>query len=388
MLSNKITFSDFDISEGKISFVYKEEGEKHTKNSIVFELAPSIIPRKDLIAISLSTLCAKKYDAIHFDLKMSNRALSAISNFTDATVTSLDTFDILIDQKKGGNVTLNFSGGFDSLAAKCLMPDNTKLVSMDYGGRFSREKTFFEKFDTCIVSTNLLETPLRYNSWSMMGIASILFSDYLGTTYQTFGSILEAGPNNFSDNPVAAKNISFPPFAAAGMENAPYVLGLTEIGTLRVLSHFSPELISGSLDSLASPGEEKRYRKQVLTLIESEKSKKDFKLNLVDKPSKPHFKFGQSFAVDFLSLYVIKNTGLDTASHTLSDIPDEAVQLANKLTLDFYERVNPKFLVNFPKPLLPNYLSKLGQVGILPYTDNDWKEFNEVRSFLSKNYTI
>jgi hypothetical protein len=357
-------------------------------NTIFFKLSPAIKPREDLIALALSTLCAKKYSSIHYDINVSEAILFAISKFTDADVTASFSVDNGFQRKRRSTVTLNFSGGFDSLAAKCVMPDHTNLVSMDFGGRFSRERAFFENFDTCIVSTNLLETPLRYNSWSMMGIASILFSDYLATDFQTFGSILEAGPNNFSDQPVAARNISFPPFLAAGMENAPYVLGLTEVGTLKVIGHYDPDLIAPSLESLATPGEEKRFRKQVLSLITSEKISKDFNLNIIQRPSQPHFKFGQSFAVDFLAIYVIKNAGVDIASHTVREIPDEVVKLASRLSLTFYERLNTNFVNHFPKNLVGGLLSKLGDAGIVPYTASDWNEFYQVREVLSHYYEI
>lgn len=389
---SKILFTEFKIDKGFIEFKYTEiDGES---GNIYFKLTPAIKPNEDLIAIALSTLCGRKYSEIYYELNVSSKTIREISNFTLANVTvkkekSINKKRTLsIFNKRKINTTLNFSGGFDSLAAKYLMPDDTKLVSMDFGGKFERERIFFNKFNTCVVSTNLLETSLRHNSWSFMGIASILFSDYLKTDYHTFGSILEAGPNNFTKSPIASKNISFPPFKAAGMENAPYVLGLTEVGTVKVLAHFKPELVAESLDSLANPGEEKRYRKQVLATIYEQKNGVNLNLNIVTPPAAPHFKFGQNFAADFLSFYIIKNAGLEIALYTISEIPEEVIDTSNKLTLSFYEKINPNFLTNFPKPLLSNYLSKLGEVGILPYTAEDWEEFRTVRNILSKYYEI
>lgn len=382
----KISFYNFDINEGYIKLTYnisdKDIGE------LFFELSPSIRPRNDLIATALSTLCGRVYSEIHYDLEVSRSVISGISKYTLADITVLKSGGNTAKRLRRNNTTLNFSGGFDSLAAKCLMPTGTKLVSMDFGGKFSRERKFFENFDTCIVSTNLLETPLRRNSWSFMGIASILFSDYLDTDYNTFGSIFEAGPNNLSDNPVAAKNISFPPFKIAEMENAPYVLGLTEIGTLNVLGHYSPELVKESLESLATPGEEKRYRKQILSQIAEERLGLNFDLNIIEPPKRPNFKFGQSFTADFLSMYIIKYAGIETASYTISDIPYEAKNIVDKLSLDFYDRVNPNFLENFPKALLGDLMLKLSEANILPYTQKDWEELFIVRSFLSKYHSI
>lgn len=392
--SRKISFTDFELTNGYIGFSFdikcglEEIGEENS-GFIYFKLMPDILPRSNLIAIAISTLCGRKnYDNIHFDLNVNSSIITDISKFTLAKVTSKPSFEHPIKRKNKNNITLNFSGGFDSLAAKCLMPEEHSLVSIDYGGRFSRERQFFEKFSHCIMETNIVDSPLRKNSWSFMGIASILFSDYLETNYYTFGGILEAGVNNISENPIAAKNISFPPFLAAGMENAPYVLGLTEIGTLKVIANYHPELIASSLDSLANPGEEKRYRKQVLASILSEKMEMDFGLNIIDRPSKIHYKFGQYFAPDFLSFYVIKNAGEEIASHTISHIPYEVVEAAERLSLNFYERVNTNFLVNFPKQLRSDLLLKLDYADVIAYTEADWKEFNEIRQILSKYHKL
>ncbi|MBU4536083.1 MAG: hypothetical protein KKF16_09775 [Euryarchaeota archaeon] len=389
--SNKISFTDFELADGYIGFYFdaqNEEEEEEEEGIIYFELTPAIKPRSDLIAIALSTLCGREYSNIHWDLNVSSSTVKAISKFTQAQVTTKNSFENLIIRKKSNNITLNFSGGFDSLSAKCLMPSNTNLVSMDFGGRFSGESEFFKKFKTCITKTNLVDFTLRKNSWSFMGIGSILFSDYLATSFQTFGGILESGPNNISDTTMSANNKSFPPFKAAGMESAMYVLGLTEVGTLQVLGHYASKLISPSLDSLASPGEAKRYRKQVLASIVSGKMEKDFGLNMIDPPSKSPFKFGQNFVEDFLSFYIIKNAGIEIASHNISDIPEEVLKLSDSLSLEFYEKLNPKYYSNFPKPLLSGLMSKLTAAKIHQYSQKDWEEFFQVREILSQYYTI
>lgn len=402
-LMNRILFTDFEIVSGLINLKFKENYGEY--QNLYFQLKPAIIPNNNLIALALSTLCGTKYGEIHFDLDISSDTLREISNYTGSEVISteklnkkntsksklsfLNLFGKLNNKKTDNNgIVLNFSGGFDSLAAKALMPENTKLVSMDFGGKFSREKKFFRNFDTCIVSTNLVETPLRYNSWSFMGISSILFSEYLNVKYYTFGGILEAGIANLYTNPPAAKNISFPAFSSAGMTNAPYTIGITEVGTIKILAHFYPELISKSLDSLANPGEEKRYRKQVLAKILENKTRSNFNLNILDKPSKVHFKFGENFAADFLSFYIIKYLGLEIASHTVSDIPSEVVILAEQLSLDFYEKVNPLFLEKFPEFLINDFLKKLNEAGIQKYNNTDWEEYGKVRNVLAKYYDI
>src|SRR5699024_8281135 len=98
---------------------------------------------------------------------------------------------------------------------------------------------------------------------------------------------------------------TFPPFRAAGYINAPYVLGLTEIGTLTALLSTTPNLISESLLSVASPGEEKLYRKALLAKIVASRLGTTIHLPEIKTPTTPHFVFGKNFALDLLSLYVI-----------------------------------------------------------------------------------
>jgi cyanophycin synthetase len=388
---SKIIFTDFDLTEGFIGFYFKVtdlENEEDYDGNVYFELSPKILPSSDLIALALSTLCGTKYSNVHIDLNISPSILNSISKFTLANVTAKSNFDNFKPNEQLNKITLNFSGGFDSLAAKCIMPDDTSLVSMDFGGNFSRERTFFGNFSPCIVKTNLLSTLLRYNSWTFMGIASILFSEYLGTNYQTFGNILEASLDNFSSKLYNVRHFSAPPFIAAGIESAPYVLGLTEVGTIKLIAHYHPELIDKSLISLANPGEEKRCRKQFLAKIVTQKLRMALNLDMVDCPSKILFKFGQNFAGDFLSFYIVKNAGMDIASQALNDIPKEVEATVETLRLDFYERYNTNFIINFPQTLKSDMLSKLTEAGIEAYTEADWKEFKIIRQFLSQYHEI
>lgn len=385
-----IKFYNFNISDGEICLSYKD-GEKN--GNLIFELTPKIKVHNDLICIALSTLCGRgKYIQIEFDIPISNYAKKEIEEFCQASVIlpeSNELYDEIksINLSNRENIALNFSGGFDSLAAKYLMPKNTILTSMDFGGRFAREGVFFRKFNTNIVKTNLLDTHLRYNSWSFMGISSILFSEYYNIKYITFGGILEASINNISNNPVAMKNITFPPLKAAGLINAPYTLGITEIGTAMTILHHSPELVEMSLDSLANPGESKKYRKQLITHIVSNKMNIGIKINKFDEPNHK-LSFGKNFADDFLLFYFVKNLEKGLTLRLFDSIPDEIYELSEKSSFTFYERLNPNFLVNFPQELRGELLKNTSDVGIIPYTKQDWTELNEVLSILSKYHSI
>lgn len=351
-----------------------------------FEFSEPVAISNDNVAAALTTLCGKTFSDVHFDFDTSDDALVHAKVMTGAKVTNTGKASAATTPRRGG--LLSFSGGFDSLAALCLMPEDTALVSMDFGGRFARERSFFEKFPTTTVATNILETGLQRNSWSFMGSGAILLGDHHRAQYHTFGSILEAGPDNMRVSPVAARNNTFPPFKAAGYSNAPYVAGLTEIGTLLVMAHYRRDHIRESLSSLASPGEEKLYRKQVLTQVVSERLGVDIPIALSPEPPRPHFAFGQNFTLDLLSLYVTKYGDATTASELVSDIPDEVTSLAKNLDLTFFERANPTIYQHFPAPLLGGLADRLAQANISFYTETDWIEFRQVREVMAKFYPV
>ena len=150
-----------------------------------------------------------------------------------------------------------------------------------------------------------------------------------------------------------------------------------------MVTKYYPELVTESLASLAAPLSEKRYRKQILTEIVCERYKRDIFLpDLLDPKLQEIVPFGTNLAKDFLALYIIKHRGVEWAEKTLSDIPQDAIRLAKCLKLDFYERLNPRFLVTIPENLKPYYTKRLKLAGIYLYEAVDWDEFKQVQQFL------
>ncbi|MFD2830007.1 hypothetical protein [Corticicoccus populi] len=380
----KITFEQIKIKPGYIKAEYSDGDTNHY---IEFELSDPIIIRDDLIALSLAALCGKKYESINFDLNISEKTKKDIEKFTASTITTKLNNSPTLISKKFGNHTVNFSGGFDSLAAIPFLPQNHSLVSMDFGGHFKREMNMINKFDTHIVKTNILETDFRKNSWLFMVIGSILYSDYLNTEFNVFGSIINAA---FMQNSNYVKTYNTPTLVqSAGMKNIPYTQPLSEIGSLRVSTYNFPHLINESLKSLANPKEEKRFRKQLLLEIEIDRFNHDIELtDTVSEPTNQYFKWGDNFLVDQLSFYIMKYKNYDIASLTISDIPKEAYDLAQNLNLSFYDRYYTDVLKFVPKQFRSKYVSNLEQANILPFEENDWKEYREVNKFLSNYHTV
>lgn len=383
---NSIEFSEFEVSRDAVfSFRATETLTDHlpVEHLVEFKLPEFFVPANELMALSASTLCGRKYQKIHINLDIDFVCMKSIVELTQAIVTSKSVRNS--SRLVGPNIGLNFSGGFDSLACRALLPPDTKLISLDFGGRFAREKEFFKDFNTNIITTNLLNTGLHKNSWSFMGIGSILLRDHLGLGTYTFGGILEASPANMMPN-YNYSNPGFPPFTGSGMSPAPVAIGLTEVGTVKVLARYCPDLVGGSLKSVANPNEAKLYRKFLLARAAEDLEGARFDLPEVDRPIQPWFSFGQSFADDFLSFYIIKNLGYNTLENAISNIPEEVIFLSKKLSLKFYERFNPAFYLSFPISIKEKTYSRLISAGIDPYTEQDWHELNEIRKVLVKFY--
>src|SRR5699024_850330 len=285
------------------------------------------------------------------------------------------------------NHVLNFSGSFYSMAALQFLPNNSSLVYMDFGGSFTREIQMIHKFNSHTVKTNILETDFRKNSWLFMTIASILYKDYLDTSYNVFGSIINAA---FMQNSNFINKFSTPYLIqGANMTNIPYTLSLSEIGTIKIGCQSYPELMDDSLKSLANPKEEKRFRKQLLLEIEIERSGLDINLtDTLEKPYKQYFNWGDSFLVDHLAFYIMKYRDYDTASLTIKNIPEEAYKLSQELNLNFYDRYYTDVLKYIPKVFRSSYVSKMGELGILPFEEKEWKQYRQVIQYLSNFYAV
>lgn len=364
-----------------------DDHERVESHHLSFEFDRPIPIRSRNVALALSTLCGRAYSHITYDFEVDAAAIRSIETFTQAQVSALIVSGSDPWRDSGKGHLLSFSGGFDSMAAMAIMPSDTRLVSLDFGDRFSRERKFFETFDTLRVSTNLVRTPFRANSWLFMAIGSILANPYYNCNFHTFGTILEAGEDGMSVKPVSVSRPNDLPLSLAGLDNAPYVAGLTEIGTLLVVSRYFPDLLTRSLLSLASPGEEKLYRKSVLAQAVLDRVGIDADIPDISPPARPHFAFGDVFALDFLIVYLSKYVDRNTIDRMLRDVPDSVIEFSRKKELTFYERLNTTHFSSLPASLRASAYERLQAAGIELYTESDWLEYAQVRYLLRPNHS-
>src|SRR5699024_10734053 len=255
----KISFENIKQEAGYIKADYQDENYAHF---IEFELNVPIYVREDLIALALATLCGTKYNVISMELTVRKITKEYIEKFTKAELfIKTNEYSMVVSKSKDKH-TLNFSGGLDSLASLPFLPKNSSLVSMNFGGHFKRELAMIKKFESHIVTTNILDTDFRKNSWLFMLIGSILYKDYLDTSFNVSVGVIGAG---FLKNSSFITNYATPILiSAANMKSIPYTLSLSEIAAIKIASQNYPDLMDDSLVSLANPKEEKRFRKQLL----------------------------------------------------------------------------------------------------------------------------
>lgn len=348
---------------------------------LTFQMPERFVPANDLIGLAISTMTGTKYDRIDIDLPLTQRTQFAIEKLAGATVNA-PRLALPQSAPAGKNIALNFSGGFDSLATLALLPEETKLVSMDFGGAFQREADYFRSFDTAIIQTNFRDQGFAKNAWQFMGIGTLLLRDYLEIGAYSFGSILEASPWNFASKDHA--NMPQPVFAAAGMRQVNPALGLTEIGTVMLLVKYYPDEVLASLKSLAAPGSEKLNRKIMLLNIVQDLLETDIGVTIQQDRLTPHFEFGRSLATDFLALYIMKKKGQEQADQLVSEIPPSATDFVASRSLNFYERLNTIFADSLLKDDRNRLYTQCLGAEILPYSEKDWIEYRETVAFLSQ----
>ncbi|AIY00880.1 hypothetical protein ART_1281 [Arthrobacter sp. PAMC 25486] len=367
-------FSD----DGRLSLdIVTAHGVKH----LFFDMHDAGMPSFDSIASTVGLLLGRGNAGINFGFPVSARTLEAVAAHCRCEVRSAKVATA-VRHPASSRVGLAFSGGFDSLMARDLLPAGTALLSLDFGGRFARERAMFSAFDSHVVGTNLVDIGLNRNSWSFMAAANVLLRDSLGLATLSFGTVTEARPKYFrfggQTQPVGSTMD-----AVTEMPIFNPVLGLTEVATARyALTHY-PARVDDILKSVANPGEEKAYRKQLLLLAANAHAGNAVAPPADALPAQPILTWGSSLAADFLSLYLMKHLGAGVVQKLYKQpVPDAAKLLVDKLELNFFGRVNANFYQGHDRSLQSGMYRKLLLAGVEPYGSQDFHEFAQVAALL------
>lgn len=377
-----ITFRNLSVAPTRIEVEATTPQDSHV---LWFSYDRSMHVSEDAVAAALSTLCGTKFDQIHFDFGVSPQLLEGIAGFTRASVTSNEK--TAATDFRGSNITLSFSGGFDSLAAYRLLGDEAQLVSLDFGGWFEREAHFFKRFDPLVVSTNARSTPSQQqsfarNHWTFMAIGAILSAEHLETGFHVFGSILG---EKFSRPAVAAK---VPPLDMLGIPTVPVTDGISELGTAKILVQTDASMLTASIDSLAGAKDRKRFLKILLARTMADELGVELSLPSVPKTWNQKIGFTSSYTTALTALYLISRGKADAIAPLYESIPRSAFEITDGLKMDFMTKVNTDFYQAVPPTLGGLLTENLLRLGFAAYSEEDWVEAKLVRSYLNRLFGV
>ena len=363
-----IKFKNVDISsQGVISCeVIKEE-----TNIFQISLPYSFTPKSDLLASAFCAIAGREFDRIEIELPVGKDLLKRLESHTQAKIISGSGADIR--RRKGTATALNFSGGFDSLAASNLLP-NAHLISLDFGGRFSRERDYFEEYDPFIFETNLTNLGLNRHSWQFMSIGTILLRDELNLGYYSFGSIMAGSLPRLLESSVDQSRSGVATANDLGMVMRNPVAGISEVAALSLVASTSPEELVRVLKSVALPKEEKYLRKhQMLSAVGK---LRNLPVALPEiSIAKPRRYWGGNFATDLSSMFVAKILGPEVVGESyLGGIPSEVTSLIEDLSLNFMTRFNPHAYGGVQREVISEWYKEFSLRGIQPFERNDWEE--------------
>lgn len=377
--SSVIHFKNLEVGKNRVDVVIEEAQQEH---SLFFEFDRAIEPSSQEIAHALSTLCGKKYSHIEFDFEVPSNTVEHIAKFTGAEVNAVHSAPVENSEFTDGNI-LSFSGGFDSMAAKALMPDDTHLVSLDFGGWFTREAEFFKKFAPITITTNARRIPdqptsFARNHWGFMAIGAILTRSYLGARYHTFGNILgtefqSAGPSR----------VKLAPLENLGFIDAPYTNGITELGTAKLMTLAYPDLLGDSIESLAGKRDRKRFLKIALIHAVTSDSKILESIPPAEHEWNSPVSFESSYTTSLGALALYSQDKGHLIEPIFDQVPEASINFARSHDFSFMQKINWDKHQHMEPVLMGDFWTKLSKFGFTPYTEKDWKSVSAVRSHLN-----
>ena len=300
----KIRFYNIVSIKGSITFKVESKEEFGKSIDIYFKFDRRVKLYNDQIAYLLSTLCGEQYEAIEMDLDITKEIKKNVEEYTKAKVKANIVDEVEIpDRSKYKNITICFSGGFDSLACMYALP-KAKLAAVDFGEWFEREAKFFMRFKPKTVSTNIRRSNIRLdkNTWTFMGCSIIIYCDFFKTKYNVFGTALEDPIIQLEKNSYTFNVQETAPFKYLGFKDIKLVNGLTAVGTAMMVLKYGRPYLNDALIALASTHDEKRYRKQTILDILCKKQGLDLEYEHVGA-LKDKIPFGKrSIFVDFVFL--------------------------------------------------------------------------------------
>lgn len=365
----KISYIDFDLDFQHFITV---PDNKKIERSDFFRLAIFARPKNSNFYTILGTSIDERHKSdIEKNLKCEVRAYTHPSRAFKGNIEAMPSDSYLC-----------FSGGFDSVAANYLLGESSKLISIDFSGEFSREATFFKKFN-----------PINFK-WTLRGKQphnKIIFNENLDWRFLIApatllqkenpvciltGTILEASPFWFSGQ----KRADFSTYSQSTLGTGATVIGpvssISEYGTTLIANYcLSKDELEESLTSLAAPQSFKLYRKKVLLSIINQD-------NLPKRPEiiKKHF-FGSSFGEDIVALYVAWKIGGEWAKKNYVDnLPDGW----GEIDMQYFERINIENMKLIDCKFRDFLVGRMKDLGLSFCDNDDLNNIEKTKNFIAR----
>lgn len=258
------------------------------------------------------------------------------------------------------------------------MLDAPVLISLDFGGRFARERAAFVPFSGFVFETNLVDLKLNRYGHDFMAVGSVLLRDELSISRTHYGSILGASLPSVLKGPSRGPEARERLLNEVGIQLTNPVAGVTEIGTMKIVAKTRPALFTSTLATVANPREEKFTRKGQLLAAVSEELHLGLAIPEV-VPSRQPAVWGANFTTDLSSLYVMSRLGVGPVSESYAGgIPKTVAREVGDLDFTFYGRFNPHAYSFVSDEILAEWMARMVNVGIVPYERDDWAAANHV----------
>lgn len=375
-MNSIVSFKDIDIArDGTLRCGVWRDG---SQSDFYIRLPYSFEPETDLVVAAFVAIVGTAFEQIHIDLPIGREQKDSLEAWSRSQIVAHQGSDVR--RRAGFRSALNFSGGFDSLAARVLEP-HAELISLDFGGRFSRERKFFERFDPYVLETNLVDIGLNRYAWSFMGIGSLLMRDELQLGAYSFGSIMAGTARRLAEIPIDQRQSGLGPAEYFGMRVANPVAGLSEIASMKLVALTRPDLLGDILKSVALPQEEKYVRKfQMLSAVLHDlEISVDLSTALPKRPQ--GMEWGYSSASDLSSLYTMTVLGVEQVLESYpKGIPAPFTEFARDQSMEFMNRINPHAYSGVPAKQLARWYGRLIEHGVLPFEYQDWRDMSATMS--------
>ncbi|MFN3734243.1 hypothetical protein [Comamonas testosteroni] len=273
---------------------------------------------------------------------------------------------------------LAFSGGFDSIATNYVLGKDVPLASVNFGGVFEREFTWFKNFETTIFEWNIRdinETGIKFNEaldWRWL-LSPMLLLKSMDNPFSIYtGTIMEASSYWWLDKKPIFNSYGYNVIGNGVALICP-VASITEYATSVISSKFlSREQNISCLNSVAAEGSIKKYRKKVLLAIASGEE--------MVEGCQERYRFGTGLADDMIALWLSWRLGVKwVLDNYCENFPANL-----NCDMSFFEKINTNNLDVLDDVTRKNTLKKFFDVGLKLYSADDFQYLKNATDARSK----